>query len=109
MLVVNVGSGGEDVEEIEMVGLLVRAEEDEAWRVLARLRLDREKVEVKLESMPIVRDLAIGGWFREGEIGPSSRSVLGGIFCSSEINVIDPSRVANIPLSSPSDLATLEC
>lgn len=55
------GSGGEDVEEIDMVGSPVRADEEEACRALERLRLEREKDEVRLESMPIVRDLGIGG------------------------------------------------
>jgi hypothetical protein len=77
MFVVNIGRGGEDVEEMEIVGSAVR---EEKCRALLRLRLDRENDEVRLESMPIVRDLGIGGWFLEGDIGPSSRRVLGCTF-----------------------------
>ena len=57
----NVGSGGDDVEEIDMVGSPVRADEEEACRALEMLRLEREKDEVRLESMPTVRDLEIEG------------------------------------------------
>lgn len=60
MLVVNVGRGGEDVEETEMVGSLVRADEVETCRLLERLMLEREKDDVRLDSMTIVRDFCIG-------------------------------------------------
>ena len=76
MFVVNIGRGGEDVEEMEIVGSAVR---EENCREL-RLILDLEKDEVRLEIMPIVRDLGIGGWFLEGEIGPRSLRVLGCTF-----------------------------
>jgi hypothetical protein len=77
MFVVNIGRGGEDVEEMEIVGSAVR---EENCREPLRVRLDREKDEVRLEIMPIVRDLGIGGWFLEGEIGPRSLRVLGCTF-----------------------------
>jgi hypothetical protein len=65
-----------------MVASLVRVEEPETCRVLLRLRLEREKEEVRLESMPIVRDLGITDCWRVGEIGPRSRRGLcGGTFC----------------------------
>lgn len=77
----NVGSGGEDVEVTESVGSLESVEEAETWR-LEMLRFEREKDDVRLESMPIVRDLGINGCWRVGEIGPRSRRVLGDTFCS---------------------------
>jgi hypothetical protein len=57
------------IEEVDMVGSPVQADEEEARRALERLRLKREKDEVRLESMLISRDLRIRGCWRVREIG----------------------------------------
>jgi hypothetical protein len=52
-----------------MVRSPVQADEEEACRALERLRLKREKDEVRLESMLIARDLRTRGCWRVREIG----------------------------------------
>lgn len=75
-----IGCGGDELEAIEISS---EVEVPEFCRELVRLRLrlEREKEAVKLDSMPIVLDLGIRTTLlRVGDIGPRSRRALGGTF-----------------------------
>jgi hypothetical protein len=76
------GKGGDDDEFVEIFASVERVEPPEVCLDPLRLRFEREKEAVRLESMPIVRDLGIrgGAWLRVGEMGPRSRRVFGCMF-----------------------------
>lgn len=105
-MVVN-GGNGEGSDNIEVAD---RAEEAEVCLELLRLRFDRDNEDVKLESMPIVRDLGMcGAWLRLGERGPRSRRVWGCAFCERCQIMIFPGTIAslNLPPSAAFDWAIL--